>query len=170
MKAKASAAKNNRFIVRPPPYRPSEMTERQSRYIATAIVNDPLESVEPSGTSRRRFPNSVLIWQRGAVDTQAVKSRVSAGSACVDQSDRSYLGRDLFRRCLAGGRSEAALDIIDDDLLEIGGQHRTAERHGLFAVDKNRRCRLLASARQRNADIGVFGFAWTVDDAAHHRD
>src|SRR6516165_3135745 len=102
--------------------------------------------------------------------TQAVKSRVSAGSACVDQSGRGYLGRDLFRRRLAGGRSEAALDIINDDLLEIGGQRRTAERHGLFAVDKNRRCRLLAGARQRNADIGVFGFAWTVDDAAHHRD
>src|SRR5262249_49944461 len=85
-------------------------------------------------------------------------------------ADEGYLGRDLFRRRLAGGRSEAALDIIDNDLLEIGGQRRTAERHGLFAVDKNRRGRLLVGARQGNADIGMFGLTWTVDDAAHHRD
>src|SRR5271157_1184292 len=78
--------------------------------------------------------------------------------------------RDLLRCRLARGGAESALDVIDDDLLEISGQRRAAERHGLFAVDKNRRGRLLAGARQRNADIGMFGLAWAVDDAAHHRD
>src|SRR5262249_21192420 len=74
-------------------------------------------------------------------------------------ADEGYLGRDLFRRRLAGGRSEAALDIIDNDLLEIGGQRRTAERHGLFAVDKNRRGRLLAGGGRGNADVGMVRLA-----------
>jgi hypothetical protein len=54
MKAKASAAKNNRFIVRPPPYRSPEMTG-DGRDIVTAIVNDALESVEPSARREKDF-------------------------------------------------------------------------------------------------------------------
>src|SRR6516164_3883283 len=101
-----------------------------------------------------------LVSRRGNLLWQAVGPGVA----------RQRLGGDLLRRRLAGGRSESALNVIDDDLLEISGQRRAAKRHGLFAVDKNRRGRLFAGTRQRNADIGMFGLARPVDDAAHHRD
>src|SRR5215472_12638333 len=77
--------------------------------------------------------------------------------------------RALLRRGLAGC-AESALDIIDDDLLEIGSHGWAAQGHGFFAVDEYRRGRLLAGARQGNSDIGVLGLARAVDDAAHHRD
>ena len=39
-----------------------------------------------------------------------------------------------------------------------------------LAVDVDRRHGLFERARQRDADVGVLGFAGAVDDAAHHRD
>src|SRR6185312_8275036 len=64
----------------------------------------------------------------------------------------------------------AALDVVDDDLLEVGGDGGPAQRGGLLAVDEDRRGRLLAGAGERDADVGVLGFAGAVDDAAHYRD
>src|SRR5208282_1512121 len=60
-------------------------------------------------------------------------------------------------------------DVIDYDLLKIRGNRRAAQRHGFLAVDEDRRRRVFTGAWERNADIGVLGFARSVDDAAHHR-
>ena len=46
----------------------------------------------------------------------------------------------------------------------------SAQGQGLGAVDEDRRGGRFARPGQRNADVGVFGFAGSVDDAAHHRD
>src|SRR4051812_32965146 len=53
----------------------------------------------------------------------------------------------------------AALDVVDDELLEIRRDGRAAQGHRLLAVDEHRRGRRLAGAGQRNADVGVLGFA-----------
>src|SRR5690348_18194456 len=45
-----------------------------------------------------------------------------------------------------------SLDIVHHHLLEIGGERRAAQRGGLFPVDEDRRGRLLAGPRQRNAE------------------
>src|ERR1700722_13156214 len=77
----------------------------------------------------------------------------------------------LFRRRSSrDAGAEPALDVLDDDLLEIGGDRRAAQGRGFLAVDEDRRGRRFAGAGQRNADVGVLGFARAVDDAAHHRD
>src|ERR1051326_5888175 len=64
----------------------------------------------------------------------------------------------------------AAVDVLDHELLEIGRPRRAAQGRRLLAVDKHRRGRRLAGTGERNADVGVLGFARAVDDAAHHRD
>ena len=66
--------------------------------------------------------------------------------------------------------AEPALDIVDHQLLEVGGERRPPQGRGLLAVDEHRRGRLLAGAGQRDADVGVLALAGPVDDAAHHRD
>ena len=66
--------------------------------------------------------------------------------------------------------AKAVIDVLDHHLLEVGGDRRSAQRAELLAVDEHRRGRRFAGAGQRDADVGVLGFAGTVDDAAHHRD
>src|SRR5262245_45865104 len=66
--------------------------------------------------------------------------------------------------------AEAALDIVDHTLLEVGGDGRSAQGYRLLAVDEDGRRRLLAGARERDADSGVLALARAVDDAAHDRD
>src|ERR1700739_1315831 len=61
----------------------------------------------------------------------------------------------------------ALVDIIDHQRLEVGSDRRAAQGAELLAVDENRRGRGFAGAGQRNADIGVLGFAGAVDDATH---
>src|ERR1700730_16814123 len=39
-----------------------------------------------------------------------------------------------------------------------------------FPSTKNRSRRRLACARQRDADVGLLGLAWSIDDAAHYRE
>src|SRR6185295_18187777 len=65
--------------------------------------------------------------------------------------------------------AESPLDIVEHQLLELGGRAWPAQGHGLLAVDEHRRRRRLAGAGQRDADIGMLRLAWAVDDAAHHR-
>src|SRR6188768_100703 len=60
--------------------------------------------------------------------------------------------------------------VAFDDGLELLGDAPALERHGLLAVDVNRRHRHFAGARQADADVRVLGFAGSVDHAAHHRD
>src|SRR5580765_5652780 len=61
-------------------------------------------------------------------------------------------------------------DVRFDDRLELLGDALALEGHGLGSVDVHRRHRNLAGARQADADVGVLGFAGTVDHAAHHVD
>src|ERR1700739_2561075 len=63
----------------------------------------------------------------------------------------------------------AALDVIDHQLLEIGGERRAAQRCSFLAVDEDWRGRLLAGAGERDADVGVLGFAGAVEDGAPRR-
>ena len=73
-------------------------------------------------------------------------------------------------RCVPPARAEALLDVVGNHLLELRSDRRTAEGRGLAAVDEDRSGGRLAGSRKRDADVGVLGFAGTVDDAAHHRD
>src|SRR6185437_16295441 len=75
--------------------------------------------------------------------------------------------RELFCRLRAG--APPPLNIVDDHLLEICGDGRAAQGRRLLAVDEDRCGRLLASARQRDADISMLTLPRSVDDAAHHR-
>ena len=61
-------------------------------------------------------------------------------------------------------------DIVGDHLLELCRRRRRRAASPPSSVDEHRRRRRLAGAGQRNADVGVLGFARPVDDAAHHRD
>src|SRR5262245_54516048 len=65
--------------------------------------------------------------------------------------------------------AEPALDVVDHQILEIGGERRSAQGRRLLAVDEHRRGRLLPGPGQRNADVGVLRFARSIDDAAHDR-
>src|SRR3984893_2437161 len=76
----------------------------------------------------------------------------------------------LRRRRWLDASAVTLLDIIDHQRLEVGGNRRSAERAEFLAVDEHRRSRGFAGAGQRDADIGVLGFAGAVDDAAHDRD
>src|SRR5262245_21852778 len=79
-------------------------------------------------------------------------------------------GALLRRRTPRAALPEAAVDVVDHHLLELGGDGRAAEGHRLLAIDEYRRRRALAGARERNADVGMLALARAVDDAAHHRD
>src|SRR6266852_6442160 len=74
-----------------------------------------------------------------------------------------------LRRGRLGAGAVALVDIVDHHRLEFGGDIGAAQGAEFLAVDEYRRRRGLAGAGQRNADIGMLGFAGTVDDAAHDR-
>src|SRR5262245_15322015 len=109
---------------------------------------------------------------------KAVKKRRRPQESKLDDSSiritinerHHYDRRSLRRSAVAASLAEATLDIVEHHLLELGGGAGAAQGRGLLAVDEHRRCRCLAGARQRDADIGVLRFAGAVDDAAHHRD
>src|SRR5215831_19239746 len=61
----------------------------------------------------------------------------------------------LLRRRSAAARAVASLNIIDNDILEVGRDRGAAQRHRLFAVNEYRRRRLLAGAGQRDSNVGV---------------
>ncbi|ENN84185.1 hypothetical protein RHSP_77665 [Rhizobium freirei PRF 81] len=61
-------------------------------------------------------------------------------------------------------------DIVGHQRLEVRGDVRAAQRHGLLAIDEDGGCRRLARTGQGNADIGMLAFAGSVDDAAHDGD
>ena len=54
--------------------------------------------------------------------------------------------------------------------LELAGDIGAAQRHRLLAVDETGAAGVSPVPGQRDADVGVLGFAGAVDDAAHHRD
>src|SRR5258705_11255570 len=66
--------------------------------------------------------------------------------------------------------AEAAIDIVDHHLLEVGRDRRAAQGHRLLAVDEDGRRRALTGAGKRDANVGVLALARPVHDAAHHRD
>src|SRR5689334_5726627 len=66
--------------------------------------------------------------------------------------------------------SPAAPYIPFHNLLELPGDILSPQRRHLLAVDVNGSRRKFAGPWQRNANIGMFRFAGTVDDAAHDRE
>src|SRR5215470_7730195 len=87
-----------------------------------------------------------------------------------DTSPRGFKRPRLLRGGSAAAHAVAPLDIVDHDILEVGGDGRAAECHRLLAVDEYRRGGLLAGAGQRDTYIRVLGLARSVDDATHHGD
>src|SRR6202045_1371168 len=76
----------------------------------------------------------------------------------------------LLRRRRLGARAVALVDIVDHQRLEVGGDGRSAQSAELLAIHEHWRGRRFAGAGQRDADIGMLGFAGSVDDAAHDGD
>src|ERR1700722_16319216 len=70
----------------------------------------------------------------------------------------------------SGGRraltSEAAGDVLLDELLELFRDVVALQRDGLLSVLVYRRDRTLAGAWEADTDVGVFAFARAVDYAA----
>ena len=63
-----------------------------------------------------------------------------------------------------------SVDVVLEDLEELGDDAVAAQRPIEPAVHVDRRLRLLERARQRDADVGVLRLARAVHDAAHDRD
>src|SRR3954452_21145422 len=80
--------------------------------------------------------------------------------------DRDALGRSgrgaAKLPALAVGRAH----VVFDQRLELLGDALAFERHGLLAVDVDRRDRPLAGARQADADVGLLALAGAVHHAA----
>jgi cysteine synthase len=64
----------------------------------------------------------------------------------------------------------AVVDVLLHHRLEVVREGGATQGRGLLAVDEDRRRRRLAGAGQRDADVGVLGFAGAVHDAAHDGD
>src|SRR5438552_15483330 len=65
-------------------------------------------------------------------------------------------GRTFFMAVGSGGLGAVFFaDVVLDDRLELLRDALTLERHGLAAVDVDRRHRHLVRARQADADVGV---------------
>src|SRR5512145_793139 len=77
--------------------------------------------------------------------------------------------REGFTFCTSE-RFVSFFDVALDDGLELLGDAGTFQRNGLPAVDVDRSDRDFTGAGQADADVGVLGFARTVDHAAHHGD
>src|SRR5690606_25226655 len=108
-------------------------------------------------------PRSMPGWRKA--------KRPCAPDRAYSAARRSFIQRPdeaLFGGLTAG--TKTSLDIVGQQLLAVIGDRRSAQRHRLFAVDEHGRCRGFAGSGERDADIGMLGFAGAVDDAAHHRD
>ena len=106
----------------------------------------------PAGQKRRSMVNAIVNALTTAVEgggpaTARIPDACANLATTYPQATGRYPRDGLFRRrssCAA--RPEALLDVVDDDLLKVGGDRRTTQCHGLLAVDKNRSGRLLAGA------------------------
>ena len=68
------------------------------------------------------------------------------------------------------GSRKLARDVVLDHADEFLCDVFATQGHRLDTVNEYWRGRRFAGARQRDADVRVFAFARTVDDAAHHRE
>src|SRR3984957_14466815 len=67
-------------------------------------------------------------------------------------------------------RRVRSIDVGVQNIDELGDDFIAAKRAFELAIDVDGRHRFLESARKRDPQIRFFRFAWTVYDAAHHRD
>src|SRR6185369_2911085 len=93
-----------------------------------------------------------------------------ATRAILPASDRKAVPPGVGYRRSAGAGGVALLDVVVEELEELGDDGVALERELERAVHEDGRPGLLGGARQRDPDVGVLGFAGTVDHAAHHRD
>src|ERR1035438_6801648 len=69
---------------------------------------------------------------------------------------------------LAHGRLPVvALDVAVEYLLEVGDDGIAVQRLQQLAVHIHRRLGIFECAWEADAEVGMLGFAWAVDDAAH---
>src|SRR6267142_3289470 len=66
-------------------------------------------------------------------------------------------------------RRVALLDVVVENLQELGDDGVALERELEGAVHEDRRLGLLEGAGKRDADVGMLALAGAVDHAAHHR-
>ena len=82
-----------------------------------------------------------------------------------DASGSLHRASDEF--AALGGLAVVALDVVVEDLLELGDDGVAAQRGRELAVDVDGSDGILKSAGQADAEVGVLRFAGAVDDAAH---
>ena len=112
--------------------------------MVNAMLNEPIRDVESSCMVDANFRASVPIWQPFIPWLRPGR----AGLYRNDHKARQSLPQIMvsFRCRPPGAGAKALLDIVDDDLLKVGGDGWAAQRHRLLAVDEDRRRGLLASA------------------------
>src|SRR5690349_1011990 len=85
----------------------------------------------------------------------------------MPDSDPLLFGAQMWRRGLAAvGRPH----VIEDNLLELLRDPVAFKRHGLLAIDVDRRNGYLSGPGKADPDVGHFRFAGTVHHASHHGD
>src|SRR6185437_4111284 len=112
-----------------------------------------------------------------ASEVTAMASRTAMRRARMERKDRSMCGPQKIVRsftvrrkgCLYADElaAVALLDVLVEDFLELLDDAVAFERGEELAVDVDGGFGFLKGAGQRDADVGMFGFAGAVDDAAH---
>src|SRR6266849_2338888 len=101
---------------------------------------------------RRLYLRSAAIW------TGSPEQARTYAWANVGVSGESLLPRRV-----------ALLDVVVENLQELGDDGVALERELEGAVDEDGRLGLLEGAGERDADVGVLALAGAVDHATHHR-
>ena len=68
---------------------------------------------------------------------------------------------------VGGAGAVAGADVVVEDLLEVGDDGVSTECSEEAAIDVDGSFGFLEGAGERDADVGVLGFAGAIDDAAH---
>src|SRR6185295_15100835 len=140
----------------------------RSRFAAPPSAAVPASSTIAGAWKQRLLPPPV-----GSTTTLSRPSRM----ACIASRCSGRNSAKPQTRCSASSRRRSAsgvlvLDVVIDKTLELGGEFVVAAAQGrdVLAVDEDRTARLLAGARQADADARRLRLPRTVDDAAHDRE
>src|SRR5205085_3765922 len=125
------------------------------------------------------FTNNLVAIQRRSRDYGCLVSR-RLREVEGSRIQRSYHGRVESRRRRAreaalgdscdNRLTVAPLDIVVENLEEIGDNSVALQRHEQLTVHVDRRFWLFESSGERDSNICMLGFAWPIDHATHHRD
>src|ERR1700731_2263321 len=126
-------------------------------------------SIAPPGSPHS--PSSLRRWS----STWPASFRMTAATPGVSRRSWPILARRSWRESempkpLGAASGVPLLDVVVEDLQEVGHDVVALEGELERAVHEDRGLGLLEGAGQRDADVGVLGLAGTVHHAAHHRD